>query len=345
MSVTLKDVARHANVGVSAASYVLSGSGLHKVSEATRARIFAAATQLGYRVNHAGRMLHGGKSRSIGVLENNRSIPVFSELMQLVCKELAFLDYQTLYQVVDGGSLQAVIDEFISRGVEGIIIADYGFTPQYSLEHCPVPTVLFRSFDADVSVDIEAGAYRAARHLLEHGHRNIAYLYPDTGGTDLKLRGYRRALAEAGIEAVDSWLLKIFPTPHWREVIDRAVDVDGVTAICASCDDYAAKLMRYLSFRGIRVPDDVAVFGYDGMRYVEDLAVPLSTVIQPVERIAYLLCRRMMEKLESSLSIPPVILAPELYLGRSCGCRPQSKPAIDWSILSLALNPQTHTES
>ncbi|WP_176013127.1 LacI family DNA-binding transcriptional regulator [Victivallis sp. Marseille-Q1083] len=336
MAVTLKDVARHANVGVSAASYVLSGSGLNKVSEATRARIFAAATKLGYRVNHAGRMLHGGRSRTIGVVECVRSVPLFAELMQLVCNELAMLGYRTFYQVTDAWK-EELLGEFVSRGVDGIIIADYGFDLKLPMADAGTPMVVFSGGAADIRIDLEYGAWLAVRHLIEHGHTRIGYLYPDTGRSDAKLAGWRRALAEAGIDARDEWLIKVFPTPRWREAIDRAVDREKVTAIGASCDDYAVKLMKYLTSRGLRVPEDIAVFGYDGMRYVEDLAVPLSTVVQPVERVAFSMCHMMMKKLDRETPVVPEVLLPALHLGRSCGCRPQSTLSIDWSSTSINL--------
>ena len=345
MACTLKDVAKAAGVGVSTASYVLSGSGLNKVAASTRERIVRTAEKMGYRVNMAGRMLHGAASKTIGLLECPRSVVIFSELVPLVCHELKKRGYQTFYR---GGDTPRASDElnreaisdFLSRGVDGILIACFDQRQVFPRKDCPVPLTVFGGSDWDVRVDLEQCAYLAARHLLEHGHRRIGYLLPDDKHNEDKLRGYRRALNEFGVKPRSGWLMKVCPTPRWRDVIDRGIAHGHLTAVCCSSDFYAVKLMTWLQWRGYRIPDDVAVTGFDGISLVDTLQIQLTTAVQPVEQLAKKLADTMIRKIERQIltRLPePVQLPGKLHIGRSCGCSAASEPEIDWNSVRMYL--------
>jgi|GEM_PF-4056397 LacI family transcriptional regulator len=343
---TLKDVARVAGVSVSTASYVMSGNGLDKIRDVTRNRVLTAADSLGYKVNMAGRLLQGGPSQTIGIIECQRSIPIFSELMQMVSRKLDTMGYRTNYRIANVNpdnidKEQEAVNDAVACHVDGIILAFYNKFRTFPREKCTVPLTIFNGTEPDVKVNHEHGTYLAVQHLIGHGHRKIGYVLPDNPHNLSKLNGYRRALCEAGIEPDSNWLAKIFPTHRWREELDRLVFEEKVTAVCASNDTYAVNTMQYFKWRGIRIPDDVAMFGYDGLSYVDWLEVPLSTVVQPVELLGETIARVMLDKIARKDMKPPAEpydLLPRLHLGQSCGCRTrQGCPDIAWADISVYL--------
>ena len=345
MSCTLKDVAKAAGVGVSTASYVLSGSGLNKVADSTRERILRTAAEMGYRVNMAGRMLHGAASKTIGLLECPRSVVIFSGLVPMVCHELKKRGYQTFYRggdtPCDSNDLnQEAIDDFISRGVDGILVACFGQLQTFPRGRCPVPMTVFGGGDWDVRVDLAQCAWLTARHLLEHGHRRIGFLLPDDKHNRDKLRGYRKALREYSVTPDPAWLIKVCPTPDWRQEIERGIRRERLTAICCSSDFYAVKLMTWLQWQGYRIPDDIAITGFDGISLVDSLQIPLTTAVQPVEQLAVTLADTMIRKIETQTMsrLPkPNQLPGKLHIGHSCGCSATAEPEIDWETVRMYL--------
>ena len=344
MACTLKDVAKAAGVGVSTASYVISGSGLHKVAKSTQEHILRTAEKLGYRVNIAGRMLHGASSKTIGLFEYNRSVVVFSELVPLICRELKKCGYQTYYRGCDkeysSDTAQDAIEDFVSRRVDGIIVACFDQLQFVNRAKCPIPLTVFSGCDWDVRVDLAQCSYLIARHLLEHGHRRIGYLLPDDKYNGEKLQGYRQALKEFGIEPNPAWLMRMCTTAEWKKEIERGIDDGRLTAICCSNDFYAIKLMTWLQWRGYRIPEDIAITGFDGISLVDSMQVPLTTIVQPVERVAQTLANIMIHKIENQMLTrlaEPVQLPGDLHIGSSCGCVTTAEPAINWHSVKIHL--------
>lgn len=347
---TLKDVARVAGVSVSTASYVMSGNGLDKVRDVTRNRVFAAAQSLGYKANMAGRLLQGSPSQTIGIIECQRSIPIFSELMCLVSQELNKTGYRTNYRVInvnpDNSDKETeAVHEAMAYQMDGVILVYYNRIREFSRKKCSIPLAILNGADADVQVDHEYGGYLAARHLIEHGHRRIGYVCPGNPHNKQKIQGYCRALCEAGIEPEKNWLAEVFPTRRWREELDRLVFREKVTAICASNDAYAFNSMCYFKRRNLKVPDDIAITGYDGLSYVNWPDVSLSTVVQPVEALALKIAQVMIDKISTKNMerlTEPYNLKPYLHIGQSCGCAgAQDEPDIDWADINVYLTDKT----
>jgi DNA-binding LacI/PurR family transcriptional regulator len=292
-----------------------------------------------------GRMLQGGASKTIGILECQRSVVIFSELMQLVCRELRKRGYQTYYRIWDNDSNsneqeQEAVNDFISRRVDGVIIAYFDKQRSFPRCKCPVPLTVFGGGDWDVRIDLEQCAYQTAKHLLNHGHRRIGYLLPDDKCNEDKLQGYRKALKEFGIEPDPSWLIKVCPTPDWQNEIERGICEGRLTAICCSNDFYAVRLMTWLQWRGYNIPEDIAITGFDGVALVDSLQIPLTTVVQPVELLAESLADAMINKIEKQTMtrLPePIQLQGKLHIGHSCGCAATAEPEIDWHSVKINL--------
>ena len=302
---TIADVAALANVSSATVSRALSGN--YPVADATRARIDAAVSELGYVANAQARALAGIPTRTVGIIiqEIVDSFYAFvargveqeaaaSGRLCLVCcthgdprQELAFLDLLAEQRadavILVGGSIsdKRHAGEVIARGKS---LRDTGSL----LIHCGRATP---SEDiAAVEYDNGGGAFAATDHLLTNGHRRILYLGgPKRFSTSVdRLEGYRRALASRGVE-VDPDLIQLgalgqrFGYERLKSVLaEGRVDF---TAIFAANDNTAVGAYQALDEAGLRIPDDVSIVGYDDIPVAALLRPALTTVNIPLEEM------------------------------------------------------------
>lgn len=326
MSVTLKDVAARAGVAVSTASYVINGTGLHKVGKAAQERILRASRELGYTPNVAGRILNGGRSGMIGIVIPMRMPLVYSEVPSDICAALRAKGYQVAFGVASTAEERlAVMDDLAVRKVEGMLF----FNCEKELDSCysryPIPLLHFDGMDGEIRMGLESGQLLAMRHLIQvHGHRRIGCFSSLRSYNVAKVAGYRKAFQEAGLKHSMEWEIDAFQNPRWMEETLEMIRKHRLTAMVCNNDDYAANLIGMLMRNGIRVPDDCAVIGYDGDCYAPYLAVPLTTVVQPVSLLAQRMAERILEKIRGRIlvKLEPEELQPYLSVGRSCGCEP-----------------------
>jgi LacI family transcriptional regulator len=201
--------------------------------------------------------------------------------------------------------------------VDGLVVLG-GTLPDADLaaanEHTPLVAVGrgFRGHtDRRVRVDHRVGAAEATRHLLDLGHRRIAYVAGDVGHADARdrLRGYRDALAEAGV-VEDPRLVVLdgtFETGAGEAAVEGLLD-DGVafTAVFAANDQLAAGVQLGLSRRGLRVPDDVSLVGFDDAPSSEFTTPPLTTVRQDLHEIGIAAAEGLLRLLGGESSRLPV---------------------------------------
>lgn len=193
------------------------------------------------------------------------------------------------------------------------------------LEDLPIPVVLVESDHprlSSVNADDLHGFFLITRHLLELGHRRIAYLGLSAADAPRRHAGYIRALAAGGISSPSQWTCvesSLAPQTQWSEHAYRLICDEGVTAFACFNDDYAAKLIRYLRARGCRVPRDVSVAGFDNAKLLHPTALPLTTIDPQQEEMG----RRAAEILLRSQERPDikavekVVIIPKVVLGQS----------------------------
>jgi DNA-binding LacI/PurR family transcriptional regulator len=296
MSATMRDVARLAGVSVKTVSNVVND--FPHVSGATRARVLAAINELGYRMNFSARNLSLGRTGMITVALPELSLPYFAELADEIIAAAAERSYTVLVEQTGGvrGRELAVLTSDRRRMTDGLIFSPVGLRAEDAARlEVNYPMVLLgeRALHGGVhhvAMANVAGARAVTEHLLERGRRRIAVIGSyDTrgpGAGSLRTRGFLEALAETGVEhdparvgeALD-WT-RATGAAAMRAVLDRGVDVDAVFGLN---DVLALGAMRVLYERGLRVPDDVAVAGFDD---IEDgrFARPSLTTIQPGRR-------------------------------------------------------------
>ena len=310
--VTLAMVAEAAGVSPSTVSRILTGNA--RVSDDKRKSVEEAIARLHYQPNVLARGLAQGRTLSIGVLTQDINSPFYGEALRGIEDALAGTGIVPLFvsghwNVQDEAERMA---HLLSRRVDGIVVLTGRLTDEQIREYAKrVPIVvtgrhLKGHHIASMRVDDFKGAYRATRHLIELGHRRIAHIAGPQDHADSveRLRGYRRALEEAGV-AFEPKLVAYadFHEPSGVLAINQLLEArQSFSAVFASNDQtaYGARLALYQ--HNIRVPEDVSLIGFDdlpGSRYV---IPPLSTIHQPVYELGQAAARVLLKLIEGGKS-------------------------------------------
>lgn len=333
MAVTLKDIALLSGVSRQAVSAVLNNSKNIRVSKEKRERILEIAKAENYKPNLSARHLRGIPTKMIGVLMWKHPGAMHRELFSEINRKLFEKGYKTYYvETNNAEQTEKAVADFLSRGVEGIISSYVKFDIKKS--ECPVPVVSIslEADEFDIYVDNVVGGYLAGHHLVEHGHKRIALLSTSVTENSRKLHGLKQALNEAGLHFNDNWIAQ---TGHNMECVDQIIDLienEKVSAFFATNDYLAGKLLGVLNKLGYRVPEQIAVIGYDGMSFCEFTNPPLTTVIQPIKLLAAKTIEIMSHKIKNKILEPiePISIEPKLFIGSSCGCKRDNLDMLYW---------------
>jgi DNA-binding LacI/PurR family transcriptional regulator len=318
---TIRDVARHAGVSSATVSRVLND--LPLVTGPTRERVLRAIEALDYRPSTAARSLTSGRTRAIGVVAPFFTSPSAVERLRGVAQRLAesgyalvLYDVATLEQRADVLAGLAHRDRVDALLVISLPLADDEWV---ALDQDDLPIVMIDvpdSPDAELAVDDVRGGRLATEHLLASGHRRIGFVGDAPANpfgfmsSENRRRGYLRALLGAGIEPVTELQQR---GPHGRvearAPAERLLTLpDRPTAVFAASDMQAVGVIEAARARGLRVPDDVAVIGFDDIEVAA--IVGLTTVRQPLHqsgvRGAELLLARLEDREPEPGSLPPL---------------------------------------
>ena len=327
-TITRKDVARLAGVSTAVVSYVVNG-GPKRVSPVTAAKVREAISALGYRPNAAARALKLGSSEMLGMVVPDTTNPFFATLARAVEEAAAARGYALLLANSGGSAAneRRQVRNLASRRVDGVFLSSVLFEPDLTeLEHSEIPAVLLNhstevpGFNS-VGVELLEGSRRAVEHLVGHGHRNIALVMGMNAGNDLDARevGWQQGLAEAGLPEGPILRCDFDRQGGYRAGQRLLAAADRPTAVFVSSDLQAVGLLRAVSEAGLRVPEDLAVFSFDGSAEAEFSWPPLSTVAQPVQAMA----EAAVEALIGFDGVSPTrnrIFPVDLVLRASCGC-------------------------
>ncbi len=288
MPATIRDVARAAGVSVATVSRVFNNSG--PVHEETRARVREVAGALRYSPNSAARSLITAKSNTLGVLLPDLYGEFFSEVIRGIDQTAQHNGYHVL--VSSSHETQARIEGAIRamRGrVDGLIVMSPDIDAPTLAANLPesLPVVLLNcavegtSYDA-ISVDNFGGAYAMVRHLLSTGGTRVAIITGSSRNYDARerLRGYRAALRDAGAEQQEGWEIAgdFTETGGYRAAREIAALSPRPTAVFAANDAMAIGALSAFREVGLRVPEDIAVAGFDDIPMARYMSPPLTSV-------------------------------------------------------------------
>jgi LacI family transcriptional regulator len=340
---TIYDVARAAGVSPKTVSRVLNGDA--PVGTDTRRAVTDAMVALGYVPSRAARMMRSNRSGLVGLITGAISVTL-EEAQSLGLPELFIVQGiqkamaksgKTLMIADTGGDVSRaapLIDTFLQHRVEGLIyVAEYHQKVVLPPVPADTPIVIVNGYDdigtPAVLPDDEKGMHDLVEKLIEAGHTRIGYLTlrEDVVATPLRLAGYQRALAEAGI-GPDRSLIAPGELPGREtdnEVLIPALEGllalnDPPTVICCGNDRMALRTYGLLRARGWRVPDDISIAGYDNYRVIaETLFPPLTTVDLPYRAMGERAAERLLSLIagESRSPSAPDIVSGPVYWRRS----------------------------
>ncbi|QNP61955.1 LacI family DNA-binding transcriptional regulator [Streptomyces genisteinicus] len=309
---TIKTVAARAGVGRTTVSRVINGSTL--VSDEARTAVMTAIAELGYVPNSVARGLVTSRTDSVALVvpeSESRlgSEPYFSAVIRGVSTGLA--DTRTQLQLVlvrDAGERDQLTRSVTERRVDGVLLVSVHADDPLPglLEEMGLPTVLAgrRSPHESLShvyADNSGGAASAVRHLLAGGRTTVATV---AGPMDMdvglsRLHGWRQALDAAGHPSGDGLVaVADFTEEGGRRAMGELLDrIPSLDAVFVASDVMAAGALRELRDRGRRVPDDVAVVGFDDSFLARHTDPPLTTVRQPVEELGVTITRLLLAEI------------------------------------------------
>jgi LacI family transcriptional regulator len=330
--VTIKDVAREAGVSVATVSRVFNNSAL--VKEPTRLEVQRVAARLGYSPHVAARSLITSKTSTIGVLLPDLYGEFFSEVIRGIDQAVQREGYHLLVSSShdDESEIEAALRSMHGR-VDGLIVMSPDMDARAAVQRLAerFPVVLLNcavegdALDA-ITIDNYGGAYAIVRHLIALGHRRIAIITGGARNFDAleRRRGYRAALAEAGIARNPAWEVPgdFSDTSGYHAVQRLLVTTPRPTAIFATNDAMAIGALSALREAGISVPDGVAVAGFDDIPMARYMNPPLTTVHVDITALGERSILRLLEVLRGEGDATPArreTLPTHLVIRASCG--------------------------
>lgn len=324
----MKDVAKLAGVTQPTVSHVINGTA--SISKEVRERVHAAIEELQYRPNALAKGLKTNTTKTIGLIMpdiTNSYYACIAKEVERLLVEKGYISFLSCTNY-DTASEQKIVDKLMRYNVDGIFVMCEFLNrePLRQLKRYGVPTVTLDDCPCEyiasmVYTDNELGGYIATKHLIDRGRRRIAYLGEKFTMRSLSTRfeGYKRALLEANLPVdediiiLDRALVYNFDTglKFARQLADKGMD-----AIFASTDMIALGAMRALAEEGIRVPEDIALVGYDNIPLAELMTPALTTIAQSDSHIAaaateQLLLQIMGEEYKSEVKLMPELIIRE----------------------------------
>jgi LacI family transcriptional regulator len=323
---TISDIAHRSGVSTSTVSRVLSGA--NKVSEAKRVAVLTAVAELNYQPNVFARGLASGQSMTIGVLTQNFGSPFYDAIIQGVVQGLNQTGY---FPIFADGQWQPDIEfeairAMLRRQIDGLIVLGgfLGFKEIQQLTgDIPLIMVVNRATgyeDNSVFIDNVAAAHLATRHLIELGHRRIAHICGRLDHPDARDRrqGYIQALEEAGFEPDPELMIEgTFRRQSGVLAVEMLLSSrTSFSAIFAANDQMAFGARLALYRRGIRVPEDVSLVGFDDEPSAAFMIPPLTTVRQPALELGHAAAKIALARLKGE-PVPAPHLTAELVVRES----------------------------
>jgi DNA-binding LacI/PurR family transcriptional regulator len=296
--------------------------------------VLEVAKELNYVPNVAARGLATAYSHNVGFVlyrtPPHLQADFSNRIMRGVEEELARHGYHII--VASLSSTDNLSDLKIVREgrVDGLVLIGAKFSPRsiIELKNADFPVVLVDNTLRETQIDSilcnnKDGAYEVAKHMIEHGHSKIVFFCGPAEWVSNRQRctGYQRALREADLEPLIQYMPDTTIDTGYEAVGRALEEYPDLTAICAVNDATAIGAIRALKEDGRRVPDDVAVTGFDDIAWAGLSDPPLTTVRIFLGEMGHFAARRLVELVEGKNRVPAITsLATELVIRQSCGC-------------------------
>ncbi|EGR2448066.1 TPA: substrate-binding domain-containing protein [Vibrio cholerae] len=327
---TMKDIARLAGVSTSTVSHVINKSRF--VSDEIAERVNNAAQQLNYAPSALARSLKMNRTKTIGMLVTTSTNPFFGEVVKGVERSCYHQGYNLILCNTEGDNqrMKASINTLLQKRVDGLLLMcstlegerldvfdRYPDIPIVVMDWGPI---LFAS--DKIQDNSLQGGYMAAKHLIECGHKEIGCI---TGPlirhqAQMRYEGYKRALAEAGIAINPDWIVESdFECEGGHQAFEKLYQRGKLpSALFVSNDMMAMGVIQAASQRGLRVPDDLSLIGYDDVHIAKFMTPALTTIHQPKYRLGKAAVDTLLYRLENPDTTAQVVqLEPTLVVRNS----------------------------
>jgi LacI family transcriptional regulator len=306
---TIRDVAKKAGVSVATVSHVINGT--RKVAPETEARVRRAMEELGYQPNAIAQSLRKRTTYAIGILVSDITNPFFATIVRGAEDAALEAGYSVIVcnSDEDPQKEDVYIRALWRRRIDGMLIAPTrdGTSPAIQeLVQRKLPFVFVdrkaKGIEADaVLSDNIGGAYLATKHLIERGHKRIGIVLgiPGATTTEERLLGYRQALEETGLPFTEDLVVwGGYRMEGGRKACAKLLSLsDPPTAIFSTNNLMTVGVLQELSHRGIKIPEEVAVVGFDDLEWAEIVHPPLTVVAQRPYEIGYQAFKILLERL------------------------------------------------
>jgi len=333
---TIKDIAKRAGVSISTVSYSLNG--IPKVHPDKRDMILALAKEMGYYPNRQARNLKMGSSRRIGVFTNELGSSCLGAIMKGIQEALAGYDYDVLVATVSRSNKDRAYRLLREKWLDGAIMhnsADIDLEllqtaakicPLVLMDREPNSAVLGIDNIATLTIDNEVAESELTRRLVAAGRRKFLFLGGTHGSFDnlVRFEGFRTVLHDAGITFDPSWYVE----GNFTEALGYSQMVAALgqgkipDAVVSANDEMAIGALLALAERGLRVPQDVAVTGFDDNEFARHCTPPLTTVFYDRVGMGAKAVHALMEMLQGKPENHKILIPTQLVIRSSCGTAP-----------------------
>lgn len=330
-STRLKDISERMNISINTVSRALNDKS--GVSEETREEIKKMANEMDYQPNVVAQNLRANRTMTIGVIIDDNANPYFGKVLKGIEDTAAKNDYNIILCNTDNDTKREMkaIDILIKNRVEGIIIHPTALSTELikKVKKSNLEYVFIGSRPSNISVDYvgnnnKLGSYMMTKYLLDKGYKDIAFfnLSRNTTSAKERLLGFKEAHNEYGITIKKEQIYSIDFNDGAYELTKRIYKEKGKLPQCifCYCDLFASDVMMAAYDLGLKVPEDVAIAGYDNINFSANFRVPLTTINQPKYDIgsksAEILIHRL-NKSSSENNFLNIIYEPELIIRES----------------------------
>jgi len=321
---TIKDVAKVSGVSVATVSRVLHN--LSGYSDKTKQKVLKAVEELGYQPNAIARGLINKRTQTIGVLVPDVSSSFSSEILHGIEQVANDKGFSVIMCNTDedGKRTMKYLQMLGEKQVDGVIFTSGSLEDEYyrMLKQMRVPVVLVNTLSHKyaipyVKVDDRQASYHATEYLIRKGHRDIAMIcgtISDTIAGVPRLDGYRQALEDNGLEFMESRVgYGNFRLDMGREAMKKLLDESPpFTALFAASDEMAIGAMGVALERGLKIPEDMSIIGYDDLVFSRMVFPSLTTIHQPLTKMGRMASEMLIQLIEGTDQVSSSIVSHQL---------------------------------
>ncbi|GED17164.1 LacI family DNA-binding transcriptional regulator [Aneurinibacillus migulanus] len=327
MKPTIYDVAREASVSIATVSKVINNTG--RISDKTRKKVLEVMEQLHYQPSVVASALTGKRTYTIGLLIPDLANPFFAEIARYVEDRGNEMGFSLVMCSTDNNSKKE--EKYISllrqKSVDGIILAS-GFTNDKILKELNKEKFPLALISQDISglsvdsvtVDDFLAGYQATEHLLTLNHKKIAVIAENSRSSKERIRGYREALQDAKLDYDDNLIvISDSMSDTGKQLADQLLELsDRPTAIICCNNLLAIGAIHSAREKGLILPDELSITGFDDTILATAVEPPLTTVKQPIREMSYQVMDLLIQKIEGKTSTKQKrVLVPKLIIRKS----------------------------